>query len=249
MTPCRYGRSAGVKSTFFSRFPPLDILIGNENTDASGGFVRVHLVRNGVAIRRLAAGANRTARAMMKGPLVASVCLLAVACRSNQGEPPASGGASGSAGADTGSGGAAGADASVGDASAGSGGISGTGGSAGTDGGMGTDGGLGDGESGTHGGLGDGGMGTDGGLGDGGMGTDGALGDGAVDGDAGRDGDAGCNFGCRVEGQGAFCTPPTVTWVCSGPFDRDVFRDGGCQVAPSGLIRYCCPPDFMTQCP
>jgi hypothetical protein len=119
----------------------------------------------------------------------------------------------------------------------GAGGVVGAGGSgAGGRGSGGTDSAP-DGGTGT-GGRGTGGAGT---AGTGGAGTGGQI---ARDAAADR---AGCSLACRPMTGGSWCTAPTIEWVCSGAQDLGAYR-AACDELPTNAIRFCCPPDFMSQC-
>lgn len=56
-----------------------------------------------------------------------------------------------------------------------------------------------------------------------------------------------CGTGCTRGEPGVFCLENQVTWECSPTYLVDLMQNN-CQDAGTGLIRYCCPPEFLSVC-
>jgi hypothetical protein len=59
---------------------------------------------------------------------------------------------------------------------------------------------------------------------------------------------ASCDIGCMAYSDSGWCESPTVEWVCDGGSREDLLYEIGCEVLPTGAIRYCCPPEFLSAC-
>ncbi len=61
-----------------------------------------------------------------------------------------------------------------------------------------------------------------------------------------------CGSGCTQESPTyPTCSAATISLVCWGPFIPDlatIMSANGCTDAATGAVRYCCPPDILTQC-
>ena len=57
-----------------------------------------------------------------------------------------------------------------------------------------------------------------------------------------------CDIGCTAMLDSGWCDSPTVEWVCDGGAREDVLVEVGCENLPTGAIRYCCPPEFLSAC-
>ncbi len=79
-----------------------------------------------------------------------------------------------------------------------------------------------------------------------------SSGEGGMAGMAGAGGFGGaggeCPAGCEPQESG-FCGSEQITWVCSGAFDSQIFRDAGCTDPGTQVPRYCCAPTALPGCP
>jgi hypothetical protein len=76
---------------------------------------------------------------------------------------------------------------------------------------------------------------------------DGMGGMGGMGGLGGVGGVPGCPAGCTPQPSG-LCGSTLVTWVCTGGFDGNLFRDAGCTDPGTQVPRFCCEPTFKPEC-
>ena len=152
------------------------------------------------------------------------------------GTTPGSGGTASGSGGASGQGGDAGAVETGGTGATPSGGSSGTAGS-GSPGAGGSDGGS------SVGGSGGAGLVPGGGAAGASNGGNAGVSGG---GQAGASGS--CDNGCVRDTPTTGCAASESSWTCSGNHDMALFLES-CESQPVGSIRYCCPANFLSQCP
>jgi hypothetical protein len=59
---------------------------------------------------------------------------------------------------------------------------------------------------------------------------------------------ASCDVGCTAVTSSSYCDTARVEWVCSGSHRATLLSGVGCEMLPTGSIRYCCPGGFLSAC-
>ena len=57
-----------------------------------------------------------------------------------------------------------------------------------------------------------------------------------------------CDVGCTAFTSSTYCDTPRVEWVCDGSYRASLLSGVGCEMLPTGAIRYCCPGGFLSAC-